>query len=148
MSVNAESKDPIDFILWVTLITSAFSFSVCLVCGCMGFAVAKQRRKIKCPMCRLWTTVKRWQNGEHREFCAKRNEYFLKQLPEPFDVRCPACLRYMKLMPKVSFKKFVKIQQPQANLGLTKSNSRFLFFQLSDFIEIFRFQMFEFSRQK
>ena len=111
MSANAESKDPIDFILWVTLITSAFSFSVCLVCGCMGFAVAKQRRKIKCPMCRLWTTVKRWQNGEHREFCAKRNEYFLKQLPEPFDVRCPACLRYMKLMPKVSYKKFVKIQQ-------------------------------------
>ena len=111
MSANAESKDPIDFILWVTLITSAFSFSVCLVCGCMGFAVAKQRRKIKCPMCRLWTTVKRWQNGEHREFCAKRNEYFLKQLPEPFDVRCPACLRYMKLMPKVSSKKFVKIQQ-------------------------------------
>merc|ERR1712062_606994 len=74
--------------------------NVCLVCGCIGFVVTKQRRKIKCPMCRLWTTVKRWQNGEHREFCAKRNEYFLKQLPEPFDVRCPACLRYMKLMPK------------------------------------------------
>ena len=146
MSANAESKDPIDFILWVTLITSAFSFSVCLVCGCLGFAVAKQRRKIKCPMCRLWTTVKRWQNGEHREFCAKRNEYFLKQLPEPFDVRCPACLRYMKLMPKVSFKKFVKIQQSQANLCLTKSNSRL--FQLSDFIGIICFQLFEFSRHK
>ena len=110
MSTN-EKQNPLDFISWVILLTFTFCFSVCLICGCIGYKVAKHRRKVKCPMCRLWTTFKRWQNGEHREFCAKRNEYFLKQLPEPFDVRCPTCLRYMKLMPKVSLNKHSTAQK-------------------------------------
>ena len=67
------------------------------------FQVAQRKRKIKCPMCRLWIASKTWHNGKHREMCAKKNEYFIRQLPEPFDIRCPTCLKYLKLMPKVSF---------------------------------------------
>ena len=66
------------------------------------FQVAQKKRKIKCPMCRLWIASKIWHNGKHREMCAKKNEYFIRQLPEPFDIRCPTCLKYLKLMPKVS----------------------------------------------
>ena len=43
-----------------------------------------------------------WLISFPREVCAKRNEFYLKQLPEPFDIRCPTCLRYLKLMPRVS----------------------------------------------
>jgi hypothetical protein len=41
-----------------------------------------------------------WETS-HRAECQKKNLDFLKTLPEPFDIRCPHCLAYLKLMPKV-----------------------------------------------
>ena len=52
-------------------------------------------------MCRLWIASKIWHNGKHREICSKKNEHFIRQLPAPFDIRCPTCLKYLNLMPKV-----------------------------------------------
>jgi len=39
--------------------------------------------------------------------CQKKNMDLLKNLPEPFDIRCPHCLAYLKLTPKV--KKYIMV---------------------------------------
>ena len=56
--------------------------------------------RVECHVCLEKVDRKLW-NASHRSECQKRNLDFLKTLPEPFDVRCPQCLAYLKLMPKV-----------------------------------------------
>ena len=100
-SINGSPESPVKLVLSVIAITAICSVSLCIICGLIGFKVAQFRKKIKCPMCKMWIFAKYWYNGDHRDICAKRNEYFINKLPEPFDVRCPTCLKYLKLMPKV-----------------------------------------------
>ena len=76
--------------------------SVCTICGLIGFFVAKSRKTVICPLCKYSVLTRDMKNGVHRNICAKRNDFYLKQLPEPFDIRCPTCLRYLKLMPVVN----------------------------------------------
>ena len=97
---NDTPENPIQLVLLVCGITTICSVTICLVCGLIGFKVAQQRRTFKCCMCRQRVLCRNLT--EHRQMCAKRNEHFLANLPEPFDVRCPLCLKYLKLMPKVS----------------------------------------------
>jgi hypothetical protein len=108
---TAVTQDPLNVILLAIIVAALLSVGICSICGFIGYKVAKKRLQIKCQMCRLWIWTKHWNNGEHRGECAKRNEQFLKQLPEPFDIRCPTCLTYLKLMPKVSFKTLIIILQ-------------------------------------
>ena len=54
-----------------------------------------------------------------RQSCSRAHRQLLSRLPSPFDVRCPKCMAYLKLMPKVNevllkhgithIKKFAKI---------------------------------------
>lgn len=93
-------ENPLKLTLTIVIISTVCSVSLCLICGLAGLKVAQMKRKIKCPMCRLWVHIKHWTDGSHRQFCSSRNSSFLKNLPEPFDIRCPNCLKYLKLMPK------------------------------------------------
>lgn len=74
-----QPENPLNYFLTIIGITTICSVTICLICGFMGLKVAQMRRKIKCPMCKLWVESKHWHNGKHREFCAKRNENFLKK---------------------------------------------------------------------
>ena len=58
--------------------------------------------RVRCHLCHCRVPSSAWEDGSHRDACAKRNELLLAQLPAPFDVRCNNCLAYLKLMPKVS----------------------------------------------
>ena len=105
---ESDVRDPLNFILWVVVITVSLSVCLCSICGFFGFKAARRhhRKKVKCSMCKLWVSYKDWHYGDHRQLCCKRNEFFWKNLPEPFDIRCPTCLQYLKLLPKVSSKGF------------------------------------------
>ena len=50
-----------------------------------------------------WRKSTTSRTGGHRKECAQNNQEFLKSLPEPFDVRCPTCFSYLKLLPKVRY---------------------------------------------
>ena len=64
-------------------------------------------KTIECHICSERVRVHDWRkpassrSGGHRKECAESNKEFLKALPEPFDVRCPTCFSYLKLLPKV-----------------------------------------------
>lgn len=62
--------------------------------------VVKQCLRIQCHVCLDYVDRRVWDDS-HREECQQANSDFLKSLPEPFDIRCPKCLAYLKLMPKV-----------------------------------------------
>lgn len=83
------------------VVSSLVCVLVCCICGLLSFHFTNMgRRNVKCHLCRLPVDGADWQNGGHRKGCSIRNEHFLKNLPEPFDIRCPTCLKYLKLMPK------------------------------------------------
>ena len=65
-----------------------------------GRKLCRHFRRIQCHVCLERVDRKVWETS-HRAECQKRNLDFLKTLPEPFDIRCPHCLAYLKLMPKV-----------------------------------------------
>ena len=64
-------------------------------------------KTIECHICSERVRIHDWnksttsRNEGHRKECAQNNIEFLKSLPEPFDVRCPTCFSYLKLLPKV-----------------------------------------------
>ena len=66
-------------------------------------------KTIECHICSERVRVNDWRKsttsrgGGHRKECAQNNQEFLRSLPEPFDVRCPTCFSYLKLLPKVSY---------------------------------------------
>ena len=66
-------------------------------------------KTIECHICSERVRVTDWRksttsrSGGHRKECAQNNQEFLKSLPEPFDVRCPTCFSYLKLLPKVCY---------------------------------------------
>ena len=102
--VESKPENPIHFTILIGTCTVILSVTLCTLCGLIAFCVAKSRKTIVCPLCKYSVLKRDWNSGIHREVCAKRNEFYLKQLPEPFDIRCPTCLRYLKLMPEVSSK--------------------------------------------
>jgi hypothetical protein len=93
-------ENPLKFTLIIIISSTVCSVTLCLLCGLAGLKVAQMKRKIKCPLCRLWIHIKYWTDGSHRQLCAIKNSQFLKNLSEPFDIRCPSCLCYLKLMPQ------------------------------------------------
>ena len=66
-----------------------------------GRKLSRHFRRIQCHVCLEKVDKKVWETS-HRAECQKQNTDFLKTLPEPFDIRCPHCLAYLKLMPKVA----------------------------------------------
>ena len=102
--VESKPENPIHFTILIGTCTVILSVTLCTLCGLIAFCVAKSRKTIVCSLCKYSVLKRDWNSGIHREVCAKRNEFYLKQLPEPFDIRCPTCLRYLKLMPEVRSK--------------------------------------------
>ena len=105
--VESKPENPIHFTILIGTCTVILSVTLCTLCGLIAFCVAKSRKTIVCPLCKYSVLKRDWNSGIHREVCAKRNEFYLKQLPEPFDIRCPTCLRYLKLMPEVSVSNYL-----------------------------------------
>ena len=68
----------------------------------VGTKLVRRCRRIQCHVCLERVDKRHWETT-HRSDCQKKNLEFLKSLPEPFDIRCPNCLAYLKLMPKVKF---------------------------------------------
>ncbi len=69
----------------------------------VGRKLARRCQRVQCHVCLDMVDKRHWQTT-HRPDCQKKNLEFLKSLPEPFDIRCPQCLAYLKLMPKVNVK--------------------------------------------
>ncbi len=69
----------------------------------------KQCLRIQCHVCLEYVDRRVWDDS-HRDECQQANSDFLKSLPEPFDIRCPKCLAFLKLMPKVNCNPKWKLQ--------------------------------------
>ena len=77
------------------------------MCCCLYKCYNAFLKTIECHICDERIRIRDWKtksssNG-HRKHCSENNKEFLKSLPEPFDVRCPTCFNYLKLLPKVKF---------------------------------------------
>ena len=81
-----------------------------------GRKLIRHCRRIKCHVCLEKVDKRSWESN-HRPECQKKNFELLRNLPEPFDIRCPHCLAYLKLMPKVN----------KTGLNLIKTVVRFFF---------------------
>ena len=88
-----------------TISKNTIDFSVVFCCFHKLYNVFL--KTIECHICSERVRVHDWnksttsRSGGHRKECAQNNTEFLKSLPEPFDVRCPTCFSYLKLLPKV-----------------------------------------------
>ena len=142
--VESKPENPIHFTILIGTCTVILSVTLCTLCGLIAFCVAKSRKTIVCPLCKYSVLKRDWNNGIHREVCAKRNEYYLRQLPEPFDIRCPTCLRYLKLMPEVSVSNYLQLATLLNSRSLKKPHFRILAKTLNVMIEIVQSKAIEF----
>ena len=90
----------------IILIFNYLDGSIVLFC-CLYKCYNAFLKTIECHICDDRIRIRDWKNKSssngHRKHCSENNKEFLKNLPEPFDVRCPTCFNYLKLLPKVIF---------------------------------------------
>ena len=105
----------------ITIISifDVFDWSIVLFC-CFYKCYNAFLKTIECHICDERIRIRDWKNKSssngHRKHCSENNKEFLKSLPEPFDVRCPTCFNYLKLLPKVNPMNQISIKHYFSNL--------------------------------
>ena len=100
-TVNSLSSSNNSLMLVVLALVGTILFILVLFIGIFfGQKLFRHCRRIQCHVCLEKVDKRSWESN-HRPECQKKNFELLKNLPEPFDIRCPHCLAYLKLMPKV-----------------------------------------------
>ncbi|TRY80466.1 hypothetical protein TCAL_10488 [Tigriopus californicus] len=96
--------------LLLPLIIVILVFLVIILISMLGVVVVKfylrRNHNVICHICHMEIERCFWTDGSHREICSRRHQEFLSSLPTPFDVRCPTCLAYLKLLPKENGRSF------------------------------------------